>query len=95
MGAAIVMAPKGKEGVIRRIVVEYGQLYVYLYITDGSGKLLDEKVFKQPFRLDRKDAFDEAQDTYDSVYDWLNDIVNVTPPLQDSDDDEADSDEED
>lgn len=95
MGAAIVMAPKGKEDVIRRIVVEYGQLYVYLYITDGGGKLLDEEVFKQPFRLDRKDAFDEAKDTYDNVYDWLNDIVNVTPPLQDTDGEESDSDEED
>lgn len=84
-------APKGKEDVLRRIVIEYGQMYVYLYMTDGNGKILDEEVFKQPFRLDRKDAAEEAKDTYDNTYDWLNDVVNVTPPLQGDDDDEADS----
>lgn len=83
-------SPRGKEDVLRRIVVEYGQMYVYLYITDGNGKLLDEEVFTQPWRLDRKDAFEEAKDTYDTVYDWLNDVVNVTPPLQEEDDDESD-----
>lgn len=83
-------SPLGKEDVLRRIVVEYGQMYVYLYITDGNGKLLDEEVFTQPWRLDRKDAFEEAKDTYDTVYDWLNDVVNVTPPLQEDDDEESD-----
>ena len=88
-------SPRGKEDVLRRIVVEYGQLYVYLYITDGNGKLLDEEVFKQPFRLDRKDAFEEAKDTYDNTFDWLNDVVNITPPLQGEDDDESESEAED
>jgi len=83
-------SPRGKEDVLRRIVVEYGQMYVYLYITDGNGKLLDEEVFTQPWRLDRKDAFEEAKDTYDTVYDWLNDVVNVTPPLQEDEDEESD-----
>jgi hypothetical protein len=87
----MMLAPNGKEDVLRRIVIEYGQLYVYLYMTDGNGKILDEEVFKQPFRLDRKDAAEEAKDTYDNTYDWLNDIVNVTPPLQGDDDDKADS----
>ena len=54
----MTMAPKGREDVLRRIVVEYGQQYAYIYMTDGSGKLIDEEVFKQPFRLDRKDAFE-------------------------------------
>lgn len=85
-----MIGPVGKEDVLRRIVVEYGQVYVYLYMTDGNGKILDEEVFKQPWRLERKEAFEEAQDTYDSVFDWLNDIVNVTPPLQEGDDEEAD-----
>ena len=91
----MTLAPSGKEDVLRRIVVEYGQLYVYIYMTDGNGKILDEEVFKQPFRLDRKDAFDEAKDTYDSTYDWINEIVNVTPPLQGDEDDESESDSED
>jgi hypothetical protein len=82
--------PQGREDVIRRIVIEYGQMYVYLYMTDGNGRLIDEEVFKQPFRLDRKDAYEEAQDTYDNTFDWLNDIVNVTPPLQGDGDEDAD-----
>lgn len=82
--------PSGKEDVLRRIVCEYGQQYVYLYITDGNGKLIDEEVFKQPWKLDRKDAYEEAKDTYDNTFDWLNDVVNVTPPLQGDDEDEAD-----
>ena len=90
-----MMAPQGKEDVLRRIVVEYGQLYVYVYMTDGSGKVLDEEVFKQPWKLDRKDAYEEAKDTYDTIFDWVNEIVNVTPPLQGEDDDEAESDAED
>jgi hypothetical protein len=88
------MAPKGREDVLRRIVVEYGQQYAYIYITDGSGKLIDEEVFKQPFRLDRKDAFEEAKDAYDATYDWLNETINVTP-LQEDAGGEAESDEED
>jgi plasmid replication initiation protein len=87
-------SPRGKEDVIRRIVVEYGQLYAYVYMTDGNGKLIDEEAFKQPFRLDRKDVFEEAKDAYDNMYDWLNDVINVTP-LQEDDDEEAESDEED
>jgi len=90
----MTLSPRGKEDVLRRIVIEYGQLYAYIYLTDGHGKLLDEEVFKQPFRLDRKDAFEEAKDAYDAAYDWINEIVNVTP-LQEGDDDEADSEEED
>jgi len=53
----MTLSPRGKEDVLRRIVIEYGQLYAYIYLTDGHGKLLDEEVFKQPFRLDRKDAY--------------------------------------
>jgi hypothetical protein len=87
-------APRGKEDVLRRIVVEYGQIYVYVYMTDGNGKVLDEEVFKQPWRLDRKDAIEEAKDTYDTIFDWVNEIVNVTPPLQGGDDGEAESETE-
>ena len=41
----------------RRIVVEFGLQYAYLYITDGNGKLSDEESFKQPYRLERKECF--------------------------------------
>lgn len=88
----MTLAPRGKEDVLRRIVVEYGQQYVYTYVTDGNGKILDEEVFKQPFRLDRKDAHEEAMDCYRAGWDWLNDVVNVTPPLQGDGEDPAESD---
>ena len=84
----------GSDHVHRRIVVEYGQLYAYAYMTDGNGKVLEEEQFKQPFRMDRKDIADEAEDCYRSVWDWLNDTVNVTP-LQGLDEGEAESEEED
>lgn len=87
----MTLAPRNHEDVIRRIVVEYGQIYAYCYLTDGNGRLLDEEVFKQPFRLDRKEVFDEAKDAYDQVYDWLNDTINVQGPLQEDGDGEAKS----
>jgi hypothetical protein len=82
----MTLAPRNHEDVIRRIVVEYGQIYAYCYITDGNGRLLDEEVFKQPFRLDRKEVFEEAKDSYDQIYDWLNETINVQGPLQEDGD---------
>lgn len=64
------------DDVKRRIVVEYGALYVYVYITDGSGKLLDEDRFKQPFRMDNKDVSEEASECYSATWDWLNETIN-------------------
>lgn len=87
----MTLAPRNHEDVIRRIVVEYGQIYAYCYLTDGNGRLLDEEVFKQPFRLDRKEVFDEAKDAYDQVYDWLNETINVQGPLQEDGDGDAKS----
>lgn len=82
------MPPTG-DHIQRRIVVEYGSLYVYVYMADAAGKVLEEDCFKQPFRLDRKDVSDESGDCYSAVWDWLNEVVNVTP-LQDTDRDKTD-----
>ena len=60
----------------RRIVVEFGLQYAYLYITDGNGKLSDEESFKQPYRLERKECQEEARDVYDLLYDSLNETIN-------------------
>ena len=60
----------------RRIVVEFGLQYAYLYITDGNGKLSDEESFKQPYRLERKECHEEARDVYDLLYDSLNETIN-------------------
>lgn len=68
-------APTGKEDVLRRVVVEYGRWYVYTYITDGNGRLIDEECFKQPFQLSQREAAEEANDCYQQTYQWLQDTV--------------------
>jgi hypothetical protein len=82
-----------REEPLRRIVVEYGRLYVYAYIVDGKGKVLEEEVWKQPFRLDVKDACEEAGDVWRFVYQELQDTVLFTTAS--SEEDESESDEED
>ena len=57
-------------------MVEYGRQYAYLYVTDGDGKVIDDEAFKQPYRMERKEAHEEAKDCYDVLYDWMNDTIN-------------------
>ena len=64
-----------RERVLRRIVVEYGREYVYAYWVDTAGKIIDEEAWKQPFKLDVKDALDEARDCWDLLYSHLQDTV--------------------
>lgn len=84
-----------RDYVERRIIVEYGRRYVYFTLADASGKILPgrEEVFTQPFLLDRKDAHEEAEDCWQAVYQWLNDVIVF--PLPDKGDQAADSEEED
>ena len=35
--------PAPQDTVIRRLIVEYGHWYVYLYMTDGTGKVIDDE----------------------------------------------------
>lgn len=79
-----------KDYVHRRIVVEYGRLYAYCYITDQDGKVLEDESFKQPFRLDFKDVREEAKDCFDFVYQHLQDTVLYFATARD-DDESADS----
>lgn len=83
-----------RDYVHRRIVVEYGRVYVYIYITDDNGKILEEEAFKQPFRLDFKDVKEEAGETWQLIYQHLQDTVLWYATASDPDD-EAESDEED
>ena len=83
-----------KDQVVRRIVIEYGYLYAYIYKTDHNGKVLEEEAFKQPFRLERKDVHEEADDCWQQVYQWMQDTVLWYATARD-DDEEAQSDEED
>lgn len=72
-----MMSPKDDkpDTILRRITVEYGHWYVYAKLTDANGKILDEDRFLQPFRLDVKDAGEEARDGYQNVYQWLLDTT--------------------
>lgn len=82
---------KEKDEVYRRIVVEYGRWYVYVYVTDSNGKLLEEESFKQPFRLDWKDSAEEARDCWQFLYQYLQDTVLWYSTARD-DDETPDSD---
>ena len=84
-----------RDYVERRIIVEYGRRYVYLTLADADGKIIGqrEEVFTQPFLLDRRDAWEEADDCWQAVYQWLSDVVVF--PLPDKGDEAADSGEED
>jgi len=63
------------DQVYRRIVIEYGQVYAYAYYLNENGRILAEECWKQPFRLDRRDVQEEAGDTWDMVYQHLQDTV--------------------
>ena len=82
-----------KDYVHRRIVIEYGRLYAYIYITDQDGKVLEEEAFKQPFRLDFKDVKEEAKECFDNTYQWLQDTVLWYATARDVDE-SSDSDNE-
>lgn len=78
---------RAADAVERRIVVEYGRQYAYVYVTDGDGKVLDDESFKQPYRLERKESHEEAKECYAVLYDWLNDTINYpTAGLGEADD---------
>lgn len=86
---------KVPDYVERRIVIEVGRQYAYVYMTTGDGKIIPdrEESFKQPYRLDRQEAAEEASDLWDLVYDHLNETINW--PLPEGGDDGPDSEEED
>lgn len=68
-------SPKTPDTVIRRIVVEYGRWYAYVYVTDANGKVLEEECFKQPFQLSQREVVEESNDCFQDVYQWLQDTV--------------------
>ncbi len=62
----------------RRIVIEYGRRYAYVYMTTGDGKLIAsrEESFKQPYQLERSEANEEADEAWHLIYDHLNETIN-------------------
>lgn len=65
------------DTVHRRIVVEYGQQYVYLRLETSDGRIIgdSEEAWQQPYRLDKRDAAEEALEGYQWFYQWLQDTV--------------------
>lgn len=78
--------PQQPDTVVRRIVVEYGRLYVYLRMTDANDRTVAdyEEVFTQPFPLDRKDATEESTDCWQHLYQWCLDTVVFATPEKDT-----------
>lgn len=70
----------------RRVIIEYGQRYIYATLTDANGKLLDEEVFSQPYTLDQKEAAEEARECFDAAYQHILDSV-VWPSAREPGDD--------
>lgn len=66
---------KERDEVVRRLVIEYGHWYAYVYLTDGNGKLLEEEAFRQPFRLTKPEVHEEIHELWQYVYQWLQDNV--------------------
>ena len=66
---------KPNDSVYRRIVIEYGQVYAYAYYLNENGKILAEECWQQPFKLERRDVQEEAGDTWNLVYQHLQDTV--------------------
>lgn len=64
------------DDVYRRVVVEYGLQYVYVYLADQHGKILAEDTFRQPYRQERSEAAEEARECFNFVFDTLNDTIN-------------------
>ena len=64
------------DDVYRRVVVEYGLQYVYLYLADQNGKVLAEDQFRQPYRQERSETAEEAKECFDFVFDMLNESIN-------------------
>lgn len=81
-----------RDYVYRRIVVEYGRLYAYVYYTDQDGKVLEDESFKQPFRLDFKDVREESRECFDAIYQHLQDTILWYATARD-DDETPDSEE--
>jgi hypothetical protein len=64
------------DDVYRRVVVEFGLQYVYIYLADQNGKVLEDESFKQPYRLERRESAEEAKELFAAIYDLLNETIN-------------------
>lgn len=59
-----------------KVVIDIGRQYVWVYLCDGRGRILDQESFKYPVRIAREDALSETKAAFDTVYDYCNEIIN-------------------
>jgi hypothetical protein len=81
-----------RDYVDRRIVIEFGRLYTYAYMTNGEGKVIKdlEESWRQPYRMDLPEVREEAKDLYDWIWEHLNDSANGTLQVGSGDTPESD-----
>lgn len=74
------------DPVLGKIVVDFSQKYVSVYLCEGDGTVKDADHFKWHYRLDAKEARQETRDCFDWFYDFCNDTVNgLADELQEGD----------
>jgi hypothetical protein len=63
------------DPILGKIVVDFSQKYISVYLCEGDGTVKDGDHFRWPYRLDVKDARQETRDCFDWFYDFCNDTV--------------------
>lgn len=64
------------DPVLGKIVVEFSQKYISVYLCEGDGAIKDCDHFRWPVRLEVKEARQETKDCFHWLYDWANRAVN-------------------
>ncbi len=64
------------DPVLGKVIVEFSQKYISVYLCEGDGTIKDADHFKWPVRLEVKDTRQEVRDCYHLLYDFSNNSVN-------------------
>jgi hypothetical protein len=64
------------DPVLGKVIVEFSQKYISVYLCEGDGTIKDADHFKWPVRLEVKDTRQEVRDCYHLLYDFSNKSVN-------------------
>ena len=86
--------PSKKDILLRRVVMEYGRRYCYVYLADSNGKVLEEECFEQPFQLAQREVAEESKDAFDQCYQWAQDTI-LWPSTARDEPEESDSEDTD
>lgn len=64
------------DPVLGKVVIDFSQKYISIYLCEGDGTIKDADHFRWPARLEVKDTRQETRDCYHWLYDWANRTVN-------------------